>query len=57
MTAMVTKSKQTAAKKKGSVKVGKLKLKKETVRELSSRQEKQIKGGALGIGTIACRER
>jgi hypothetical protein len=57
---MVTKSKQTGAKKKGRVKVGKLKLKKETVRELSSRQEKQIKGGAVplpGFATPACRER
>ncbi len=41
---MVTKSKATGAKKKGRVKVGKLKLKKETVKELSTRQEKQIKG-------------
>jgi natural product precursor len=56
---MVTKSKQTAVAKKGRVKVGKLKLKKETVKELSSRQEKRIKGGAVapGLGTPACRER
>ena len=31
--------------KKGKVKVGKLKLHKETVKELSSSKKKQIKGG------------
>jgi hypothetical protein len=56
---MVTKPKQTSAKKKGRAKVGKLTLKKETVRELSSSQRKQIKGGAplAGFTTPACRER
>ena len=44
---MVTKSKRTSEKKgpKGRVKVGKLRLNKETVKGLSSHEQKQIKGG------------
>ena len=44
---MVTKSKKSSAKKgpKGRVKVGKLRLNKETVSGLTSREQKQIKGG------------
>ena len=44
---MVTKSKKSGGKKgsKGHVKVGKLRLNKETVSSLTSREQKQIKGG------------
>jgi hypothetical protein len=46
---MVTKSKKQDAdkkeQKKGRVKVGKLKLDKETVRDLSSSEARKIKGG------------
>ena len=44
---MVTKSKKSGGKKdpKGRVKVGKLRLNKETVSGLTSREQKQIKGG------------
>ncbi len=42
---MVTKSKKTGAKK-GRVKVGKLKLNKETVKDLTGSEGKKIKGGA-----------
>ena len=44
---MVTKSKKSSAKNdaKGRVKVGKLRLNKETVSGLTSREQKQIKGG------------
>lgn len=46
---MVTKKKRTgAATKKGRVKVGNLKLNSEKVKNLSDRERKQIKGGALG---------
>lgn len=41
---MVAKSKKTGAKK-GRVKVGKLKLNKETVRDLSKHEGKDIMGG------------
>lgn len=41
---MVTKSK--AGQKKSKVKVGKLKLNKETVKDLTGKEKKQIKGGA-----------
>jgi hypothetical protein len=46
---MVAKKKRTgAATKKGRVKVGNLKLNRETVKNLSGSGRKQIKGGALG---------
>ncbi len=45
---MVTKSKKTGAKK-GTVKVGKLKLNRETVKDLSTEEKKQIKGKAVGV--------
>ena len=46
---MVTKKKGTgAAAKKGRVKVGNLKPKRETVKGLSGSERKRIKGGALG---------
>lgn len=41
-------SKKTGAKK-GRVKVGKLKLNRETVKNLTSEEKKQIKGKAAGI--------
>ena len=41
---MVTKSKNTA-EKKVKVKVAKLKLKKEAVKDLSANEQKQVKGG------------
>jgi hypothetical protein len=41
---MVTKSKKTGAKK-GRVKVGRLKLNKETVKDLIGSEGKKIKGG------------
>lgn len=43
---MVTRAKNTGAKK-GKVKVGKLKLNKETVKDLTSSERKQIKGGGI----------
>ena len=46
---MVTKSK--AGEKKGKVTVGKLKLNKETVKDLSTDEQKQVKGG-LVVSTI-----
>jgi natural product precursor len=50
---MVTKSK-TDGTKKGRIKVGKLKLNKETVKDLTSKEAKQIKGGTDTIvGCIA----
>ncbi len=42
---MVTKPKKAGGTKKGRVKVGKLKLNKETVKDLSASQQKQVKGG------------
>jgi hypothetical protein len=41
---MVTKS-QGKSTKKGKVKVGKLKLKKETVKNLSAADKKEVRGG------------
>jgi hypothetical protein len=47
---MVTKSKkQTAGEKRGRVKVGKLKLNKETVKDLSASEVKKIRGGAKPV--------
>ena len=51
---MVTKSKGAGAKKKGKVKVGKLKLNKETVKDLTTEEKKQIKG-KLAAGAEAVR--
>ena len=52
---MVTKSRNAGAKKKGKVNVGKLKLNKETVKDLSAEQQKKVKGGlAAGTYTITC---
>ena len=50
---MVTKGKKVAtnkkvATKKGRVKVGKLKLNKETIKNLATSQQKKVKGGRLG---------
>ena len=44
---MVTKSKKTSAGKKGRVRVGKLKVNKETVRDLLGNEKMQIKGGLI----------
>jgi natural product precursor len=45
---MVTKKRTTTkAAKRGRVKVGKLKLNKETVKDLSEREVKAIKGGMI----------
>ena len=46
---MVTKkrSMNKVEQKKGRVKVGKLKLKKETVKNLSGKEEKLIRGGVI----------
>ena len=38
-------SKNKTGEKKGKVKVGKLRLNRETVKDLTAREEKQIKGG------------
>ena len=50
---MVTKKKSTGEKeaKKGRAKLNKLQLNKETVKDLSDSEEKQIKGGIL---TVVC---
>ncbi len=48
---MVTKSKAGEKKGKGKVKVGKLALNKETVKDLSTDDQKQVKGG-LVVNTI-----
>jgi len=42
---MVTKSTKTGAKK-GRVKVGRLKLNRETVKDLTTEERKKVKGGA-----------
>ena len=47
---MVTKNKTA---KKGKVKVGKLKLKRETVKELSTKEKRRVKAGAA-IQTAGC---
>ena len=46
---MVTKS-TAGTKKKGKTKVGKLKLNRETVKNLSDKEQKKVKGGALQFG-------
>ena len=50
---MVTKSKKTG-EKKGRIKVGKLKLNKETVKNLSATDQKQIKGALRRGGPTDC---
>ena len=49
---MVTKKKSTGEKeeKKGRLKVGQLKLKKETVKDLTGREARQVKGGGIKTG-------
>jgi natural product precursor len=42
---MVTKAKKGTGEKKGKVKIDKLKLNKETVRNLSDSEAKKVKGG------------
>ncbi len=53
---MVTKSKKqnTSEKeeKRGKVKIGQLKLNKETVKDLAHREKKQIKGGAGALSRV-----
>jgi hypothetical protein len=55
---MVTKKKSASTKqaKKGRVKVGKLKLNKETVKNLTDKDQSQLKGGARPRinGSTAC---
>ena len=53
---MVTKSKGTGAKK-GKVKVGKLELSRETVKNLNVSDTKKVKGGALPLkpGSYYCK--
>ena len=48
---MVTKSK-ASAQKKGKSKVGKLKLNKETVRNLGAGEARKVKGGIDAVGGI-----
>ena len=48
---MVTKSQKTGAKK-GKVKVGKLSLKRETVKNLSAAEKKKIKGKLAGVNVV-----
>jgi hypothetical protein len=47
---MVAKTKTKGSQKKGKVKVGKLILNKETVKDLTTRERKRIKGGIIGLG-------
>ena len=42
---MVTKSRSVKSKKKATVKVGKLKVNKETVKHLTDAERKKVKGG------------
>jgi hypothetical protein len=49
---MVTKSRGADAKK-GKVKVGKLNLKKETVKNLTGSEKKNVKGGQFPTSVIA----
>ena len=51
---MVTKSRAAGAKR-GKVKVGKLKLKKETVKELTGSEKKGVKGGQIPLSREATR--
>ncbi len=47
---MVTKPKKAGGTKKGRVNVGKLKLNKETVKDLSGAQKKKVRGGLIARG-------
>jgi hypothetical protein len=49
---MVTKSKTT--QKKGMVEIGKLKINKETVKDLTSRQAKGVRGGKPRESLVVC---
>ena len=49
---MVAKSKKNAAKKKGSKEVKVLNLKRESIKDLTSRQKKKIKGGGGSPGGV-----
>ena len=49
---MVTKSRNAGAKK-GKVKVGKLNLKKETVKNLSGSEKRNVKGGQFPTSAVA----
>jgi hypothetical protein len=44
---MTTKKKDGASEKKGRVKIGKLRVNKETVEDLTNKEAEQIKGGAM----------
>jgi hypothetical protein len=44
---VVTKAKITGSQKKGNVKVGKLKLTKETLKDLTRKEQSLVKGGAV----------
>jgi dihydroxyacetone kinase DhaKLM complex PTS-EIIA-like component DhaM len=48
---MVTKSQKTGAKK-GRVKVGSLKLNRETVKDLTGEEKKKIKGKLAGVNVV-----
>ena len=50
---MVTKSRTAGAKRKATVKVGKLELKKETVKKLTGSEKKGVKGGAFPTSAVA----
>jgi len=45
---MVTKSRDKVGKKQAKTKVLKLKMNKETVKDLTGKQQKQVKGGGVG---------
>ena len=47
---MVTNSKKSTGEKKVRVKVGKLQLNKETVKNLTDKEVKRIKGGQAAVG-------
>jgi hypothetical protein len=53
---MVSKIKSKATQKKGRIKVGKLHLNKETVKDLGAKQTKTIRGGVgkLSLTGVAC---
>jgi len=52
---MVSKSKPKTSQKKSKVKVGKLVLKKESVKDLSSSERRRIKGGIIGLMYPTCK--
>ena len=51
---MVTKSKDPGGKKSEKVKLGKLQLTKETVKDLTGAEKKAVKGGAVNRTTVPC---